>query len=113
MLPFLWENSISEARVCGPDGIQRGDIVVLRGSSGDYLCHRLLRKKISVDGICLFTKGDARFRPDPPAPADLLIGKIIFVNFGRYKIYIDNVIFRSLGLLIAIFAPVFIRPFQR
>lgn len=113
MLPIFDEGSLLEARLCDPSEIKRGDIAVIKGGAGDYLCHRLMTKNISEGKLMLHTKGDARFRLDPPAGIDSVIGKVIFIYLGRHRINIDNMISRILGLLMSIIAPVFVRPMQR
>lgn len=113
MLPLVREGSELSAFLCAAEEIYPGDIAVAKTVTGEYLCHRVMRK-LTLEGNQYFlTKGDNRFRCDPSLHKERFIGKVRYLNFGSHKINIDSRRGRLIGLFISFIAPIFLRTFIR
>jgi hypothetical protein len=68
------------------DGARPGDLVVAR-RAGILVAHRLVR----LDGAMALTKGDACAAPDPPLPAEALLGRVVAVRRRPWRRLLDKV----------------------
>ena len=68
-----------ELIVVEPDeskALRPGELVTFRNERGNTVTHRLLGREAAAAGPVLITQGDGRTEPDPPWPADRLIGRV-------------------------------------
>ena len=75
MLPALWPGDVVEIESCLPEEVRPGEIVLaLRDNR--LVTHRLMAR-CKRDGLLL--RGDSVPRPDPPLPAEALLGRLVRV----------------------------------
>lgn len=85
MLPSVWPGDILSVRQCGIAEVRVGDIVLFERDSG--LCaHRVVSKIRGTDQTCLITQGHQLPRPDPPVPAEELLGTITLIERGETRL---------------------------
>lgn len=73
MYPFLRENLDSvELATASFEGVKRGDIVLIRRASGEYVLHRVLKKESDV----FYIIGDAQEWIEGPLKKEQLVAKV-------------------------------------
>lgn len=96
MYPFLRENmdsvELSPARF---DSLHKGSIVLIRRKNGEYVLHRVLRKKKE----CFFMAGDAQQWIEGPIYPEQLIAVATVVWRGERKIDCTDIRWRLLSCL--------------
>jgi hypothetical protein len=102
MLPFLREGIDSvELTEAGFSGINRGDIVIIRRSSGEYIMHRVIKKEAS----CFYIMGDAQQWLEGPLYPEQLVAVITALWRRGRRIEADNFFWRALSKLWIVLIP--------
>ena len=82
MHPVLRDNDLVVLREAALTSLRRGNILIYREDSGEYVAHRFIRKGRG-GRLCL--KGDCYGLPLEKAEEDAIMGKAIgFIRNGRY-----------------------------
>lgn len=103
MYPFLRENKDSVELASGSfETIKRGDIVLIRRMSGEYILHRVLYK--NADSFYII--GDAQQWIEGPLKAYQLVAAVAAIKRGDFPINCNNLIWRILTALWLYFIPV-------
>jgi signal peptidase I len=103
MYPFLRSNRDQvELVVENFSTISRGDIVLIKRDTGQYLLHRVFRKNAAT----FFINGDMQKRIEGPFHPEHVIAKVTLVIRGTKQIDVQNSSWRFLSSLWMWFLPV-------
>lgn len=98
MLPLLREGDIVFISTTPPEDIKPGDIVVFKGTKGNYIIHRVV-EVVNIKGKYYYvTKGDnnqlpdvAEFENNRGVPYERIVGKVVSLGGSTIKIpYLGN-----------------------
>lgn len=100
MYPFLREGRDSvELSSVTYDALKRGDIVLIRRETGQYVLHRLLKK----DRDRFFIIGDAQQWVEGPLEPSQLLAYVTSIKRGKQIISCNNIILRcAVGIWLAL-----------
>jgi len=110
MFPVLGRGSVARVVLCSFEDIHPGDIAVFKAKIG-FICHRVLKKVYSQEGLFLKTKGDISRECDCLVRQEAFIGKVVSFKKVGLNIHIDNFFCRAAGFCFGYFLPFLIRPF--
>ena len=110
MLPLLRHGSSARVELCSFEEMRPGDLAVFKNEGGGFVCHRVFKKHHQEQEQFLKTKGDALFYFDPFVKKESFVGKLILVNIGFFRINVNNLLCRLLGLGMGCIAPFIVRP---
>ncbi len=83
MYPLLRDGDMIIVKEMAQNSFRRGNVLVYREKSGEYLVHRLVKR--DKDGI-LYIRGDGYNLPFEKATADVVIGKAVgFIRNSEYN----------------------------
>lgn len=91
MYPFLREGEDSvELSSVDYDAVKKGDIVLIRRESGQYVLHRLLKKEKN----CFYIVGDAQQWVEGPLGPEQLLAYVTSIKRGKRIITCNNLILK-------------------
>ncbi len=98
MLPAVWPGTEVEIEPCSLEELRRGDIVLAHRCDGDRDHDRLfLHRFIAADSNRFVLRGDSMPHPDPPYPAEALLGRMIE---GRSRRWSASFLSRAVGFFL-------------
>lgn len=102
MLPLIRDGD-SVLITHGCDGVKRGDVVVFR-CNGKLVAHRVIGREFDKgsNSVTFITKGDNVFQYDPPVSETEIVGRVLGIRKADRQIMLDTVVWRALGLVIAV-----------
>ncbi len=109
MAPFLRGGEIVTIKSVEADGLNRGDLIFFKDKYGNYVLHRVVRKRRGEDGRPLVqTKGDAVFSIDHPVAFREVVGKVCCIekvsrSGGSKSIDMDSTYWRTVNYAFALF----------
>ena len=104
MRPFIMKGDIVTVDSSEMRRLKTGDVILFQSGSL-MIVHRMLFKYLSSGNDTLRTKGDAAPRMDAPIDSSMLLGRVREVERSGVRLNLDNVLFRTLSLVIAAFSP--------
>lgn len=100
MLPLLHDGDQILVTSC-LDEVQMGEVVVFQRDH-DWLAHRVLRvEKDRTNILRLITKGDHVMRPDVALKPDSLVGRVLEVRRGGWRMHLDTRSWRMVNKYLA------------
>ncbi len=99
MRPFFGSGTVFVIRVCDPDELKRGDLVLMRYRE-EVCLHRFLGWSRKFPGK-LVTKGDWFSEPDAPWPVSAVLGKVSEVIRNGESVRTDSLMYGLRARLIA------------
>lgn len=89
MRPMLWDRR-SKVRLSKPDCLSRGDIILYRRMTGQYVLHRITWRTAKGYICC----GDAQWILEKDIGADQVIGKMYAFTLGQRWVKCNNFLYR-------------------
>lgn len=79
MLPTLWPGDLLTVQALRLEETEPGEIVLYMRQDRFFI-HRVIRRSLTQDQVCLVTRGDCKSEDDPPVGRSELLGKITKVQ---------------------------------
>ena len=85
MLPNIWPGDVLSIQKATPHDLSPADVVVFRRGSR-LIAHRVLTTDLDGTGACLATRGDGLEETDLPVRAADVVGRVIRVERGPFRL---------------------------
>lgn len=93
MYPLIKAGDMCRFEVIRPSQMKRGDIILYRSVTEQLIAHRFIKEEITKGRHQYILKGDTNLGYDSPISEEDIIGRLIIVNKGFYKLRLKSNIF--------------------